>query len=307
MSVLMEGNSVPNPRRRDASSANDRPIPPNPTDTSDALERFTVLVHEMSNLLDGSLRWLGLAHRTIDQARNPLSGNDLPAEDALDQASWQIETARGALERMADLVHAAMQSAGLPLGSRLLSHAQPVGLLDALSHAARVMAPEAADRGITIHIDVAPQLRSCPAGPLYAVVLNAIRNSIESICLAQHSTPGGRVEVFALAGPVQGTFTVEIRDDGIGPPLAEDPDRVFTPGFSTKPNGSGIGLSLASSLVKDAGGKIRLLAREDAPPGQLADPRRPGAILRIVMPDAANDLDTVIGQDGERRQDSDAA
>lgn len=301
--MLMEGNSVPNPR----SDGNHRPIPPDPSDTPEAFERFTVLVHEMSNLLDGSLRWLGLAHRTIDQARNPLSGNDLPAEDALDQASWQIETARGALERMADLVHAAMQSAGLPLGSRLLSNAQPVGLLDALSHAARVIAPEAADRGITIHVDVAPQLRSTPAGPLYAVVLNALRNSIESISLAQHSTPGGRVEVQASSGPAAGSFTVEIRDDGVGPPVADDPERVFEPGFSTKPSGSGIGLSLASSLVRDAGGTIRLFMRTEASPGQLVDPRRPGAVLRIVMPDGANDLDTVLGNESDRGRDSDAA
>ncbi|MCK6478128.1 MAG: hypothetical protein L6Q35_15010, partial [Phycisphaerales bacterium] len=148
----MEGNPAPVPRRPDATRSFSGPMPPDPTAAPEVLERFNKLVHEMASLLDGSLRWLGLAHRTIDQARNPTSGNDLPAEDALDQASWQIETARGALERMADLVHAAMQSAGLPLGSRLLVSTQPVGLLDALSHAARVIAPEAGDRGVTIHV-----------------------------------------------------------------------------------------------------------------------------------------------------------
>ncbi|MCC6427812.1 MAG: HAMP domain-containing histidine kinase [Phycisphaerales bacterium] len=265
----------------------------------------------MSNLLDGSLRWLGLAHRTIDQARNPSSGNDLPAEDALDQASWQIETARGALERMADLVHAAMQSAGLPLGSRLLTNAEPVGLLDALSHAARVIAPEAADKGITVHVDVAPELRSTPAGALYAVILNALRNSLESISLAQHCTPGGRIEVLAAsAGAVPGgagMFIIEVRDDGVGPPPIDRPDRVFDPGFSTKQGGSGIGLSMASSLVRESGGTIRLLRRTEATPGQLIDPRRPGAVLRIVMPDRAQDMDTVLGQERRRGGDANAA
>ncbi len=306
MSLMMEGNSVPNPQRRAASSRLD---PPDPSATPEALERFTVLVHEMSNLLDGSLRWLGLAHRTIDQARNPISGNDLPAEDALDQASWQIETARGALERMADLVHAAMQSAGLPLGSKLLSNAEPVGLLDALSHAARVVAPEAADKGITVHVEVTPEFRGTPAGSLYAVVLNALRNSLESIVMAQTSTPGGRIEVFAGPGPAPGTFCIEIRDDGVGPPLTDQPDRVFDPGFTTKLHGSGIGLSMASSLVKDAGGTIRLLRRTEAVPGQLLDPRRPGAVLRIVMPEQTRTLDTVLGRERDRldQSDSDAA
>jgi signal transduction histidine kinase len=308
MSVLMEGNSVPNPPRRDSSrdgeTAGSFLNPPNPSQTPEALERFTVLVHELSNLLDGSLRWLGLAHRTIDQARNPDVGEDLPAEDALDQASWQIETARGALERMADLVHAAMQNAGLPLGSKLLSEAQPVGLHDAMTHAARVVSPEAGDRGISIHVDVAASLRSTPAGSLYAVVLNGLRNSIESIELAQHSTPGGRVDLVVEPGTIPGTFIVEIRDDGVGPPDADSPDRVFEPGFTTKPRGSGIGLSLASSLVRDARGTIQLIRRDVREAGRLVDVRRPGAILRIVMPEQGRDLDTMIGG---QRSDTDAA
>lgn len=307
--MLMEGNSVPNPQRRepsghDGGSSGSFPHPPNPSHAPEALERFTVLVHELSNLLDGSLRWLGLAHRTIDQARNPEQGEDLPAEDALDQASWQIETARGALERMADLVHAAMQSAGLPLGSKLLTEAQPVGLHDAMTHAARVVGPEAGDRGITIHVDVAPAVRATPAGALYAVVLNGLRNAIESIELAQHSTPGGRIDLSVQPGAVAGTFIVEIRDDGIGPPETDSPQRVFEPGFTTKPTGSGIGLSLASSLVRDAGGTIQLLGRGASEPGRLVDVRRPGAILRIVMPEQGRDLDTMIGR---QRTDTDAA
>lgn len=302
----MEGNPAPVPRRPDATRSFSGPMPPDPTAAPEVLERFNKLVHEMASLLDGSLRWLGLAHRTIDQARNPTSGNDLPAEDALDQASWQIETARGALERMADLVHAAMQSAGLPLGSRLLVSTQPVGLLDALSHAARVIAPEAGDRGVTIHVDVHPTLRSTPAGALYAVVLNALRNALESICVIQQPIPTGRIEVLAAPGPAAGCYTLEIRDDGVGPPVVDQPDRVFDPGFSTKPRGSGIGLSMASSIVREAGGTISLSVRPPGLPNFSTDPRRPGALLRIVMPDQSRDLDSMVGQE-HRQHGSDAA
>lgn len=295
--MLMESNHGYTPRPPGPPGPPGRAMPPDPSRAADVLDTFTVMVHEMSNLLDGSLRWLGLAHRTIDQARNPAPGNDLPAEDALDQASWQIETARGALERMADLVHAAMRSAGVPIGSRLLAGAEPVGLLDTISHAVRVVGPEAVDRGIALFVDIAPPLRSLPSGAMYAVVLNALRNAIESIAQAQRFSPGGRIEVVAVPGPLPGSYCVEVRDDGVGPPVIERPDRVFEHGYSTKQSGSGIGLSLAGSIVQDAGGTIRLMRGADLAPIAFPDPRRPGAVLRIVMPDQSRDLDAVVGRD----------
>jgi signal transduction histidine kinase len=74
-------------------------------------------------------------------------------------------------------------------------------------------------------------------------------------------------------------LAVEITDDGAGPPGGADLARVFEHGFTTKPGGSGIGLAVARSVVEQAGGTVVLLRRRDP-----RDPRRPGALLRIVVP-----------------------
>jgi len=45
-----------------------------------------------------------------------------------------------------------------------------------------------------------------------------------------------------------------------GPGIPEDLfDRVFTPFFTTKPNGSGLGLPVTRRIVTDHGGRITLL------------------------------------------------
>jgi len=49
-----------------------------------------------------------------------------------------------------------------------------------------------------------------------------------------------------------GDILVGVRDSGIG--FGSEVDRVFTPFFTTKPSGMGMGLPISRSLVEDHGG-----------------------------------------------------
>ncbi len=50
---------------------------------------------------------------------------------------------------------------------------------------------------------------------------------------------------------------VEVRDTGVGIP-PEDRDRIFDPFFSTRPDGSGLGMSISHQIVHEHGGFIDL-------------------------------------------------
>jgi len=87
---------------------------------------------------------------------------------------------------------------------------------------------------------------------LQQVVLNLIMNAIE----AMGALTGERRElsIRTLATP-DGGVQVTVRDSGPG--LAEtELERVFSPFYSTKPNGLGIGLSICRSIVEAHGGKL---------------------------------------------------
>jgi signal transduction histidine kinase len=90
------------------------------------------------------------------------------------------------------------------------------------------------------------------AGQLEQVVINALTNARESI------GRGGRIELSTRVAPVG--FTVA--DDGPG--IAEEvADRLFTPFFSTKVTGQGVGLTLARDILEAHGASYRLATDED--------------------------------------------
>lgn len=244
-------------------------VPPTPESALEGIGRTEALAHELANILDGSMRCLGLAERAI-------LGPGLET-DRLDHARRQIETVQQALARMSALVGTAMRSASGPVGSALAGASDPLTLLQSIRHAVQVSLPRAGSLGARITLDLDHECSDLPAGAIYSVVLNAITNALDSIeqRTAAGGPPGGLVEISGhrlATGGAASLVQIDIIDDGAGPP--KDTHRAFEHGFTTRPNGSGIGLSIARSIVDRAGGRIALDPRKDAP----------GARLRIVWP-----------------------
>ncbi len=103
-----------------------------------------------------------------------------------------------------------------------------------------------------------------PGVVLHEALINLVRNAAEAM--------EGRGEITLLAHPAGNSLEIEVRDQGKGISDAEI-DRVFLPGFTTKPGGDGFGLFLARRLLESYGGFLR------------AGPARPdGAAFLIGLP-----------------------
>jgi PAS domain S-box-containing protein len=92
--------------------------------------------------------------------------------------------------------------------------------------------------------------------PLWAEIdPGALRQALWNLCLnAADAMPDGG-ELTIAAARVNGTFELRVADTGrgiAGPDLAH----VFEPFFSTKPEGSGLGLALVDRVVRDHGGDV---------------------------------------------------
>lgn len=240
----------------------------------DAADELTRLAHELRSLLDGSIRWLALADRT-------LSGADA---DPVERARGQLDTVRGALMRMADLVNAALKSRHLSLGSPMLTGSDQASLSEAIEHAAAVVRPRAEELGIRIVIDVDPQAGATPSGPIYSVMLNGISNAIDAVEAAQDLASGGEIHITARtddrASDGRRRIAIEISDDGTGLPAQVSPTKLFEPNYSTKPGPRGVGLAVCASILRELGGTIALTPRPER-----CGMQRPGACLRIAFPE----------------------
>ncbi|MCR4420492.1 MAG: ATP-binding protein [Clostridia bacterium] len=125
---------------------------------------------------------------------------------------------------------------------------------------------EAFRRGVRIYHCYREGLAPVPADPeqLKQVFLNLLLNALAAV------SAGGRVWIgYELA---EGRLSVIIRDDGCG--MDEKTlSRLGEPFFTTKPDGTGLGVALSLQIIRAHGGKVEVASR----PGE-------GTVFRLSLP-----------------------
>ena len=105
------------------------------------------------------------------------------------------------------------------------------------------------------------------ADQLQQLLINLIRNAVEASLSSEGDAPGVVVNWTAVTSHV----LVHIRDNGPG---LSNPANLFVPFYTTKPEGSGIGLVLAQQIASAHKGSVTLFNNPDAP-GCTAELRLP--------------------------------
>jgi signal transduction histidine kinase len=265
-----------------------------PRATYATVDKVTELFKQLHGLIDHSLS-------SVDKAKKTISAGTVLTASVVTAAEKHLSSAAGDLDRMSELVHAAMQSQAHSIGSPHLAKARPVTLGEAVQHAVDVCRPLAERHQVTLTCEVSVSLADQPAGAVYTVALNAVQNAVEAVArrnAASTAPSPGRVEVELRhdAPPKDAAYgrddrawcTLEVRDDGVGLPKGVDASRVFDLGFTTKVHGAGVGLSVAKSVVQGMGGVIELLPRvvvrrvEHGAGGE--NTACPGCVLRVRFP-----------------------
>ncbi len=259
-----------------------------PSSGPETADQLTVLAHDLSNMLDGSMRWLSLAAAAMPEDVQESASDDLT------KAREQIGTVLSTLERMSSMVNTAMRSKSVPIGSPILGVSEAMNIAMAIDHAVDVVRPMASASGASIKVRIDPRAGRLPAGPLYTVVLNGLFNAVQSIGSAtsvDSLDPGGEIEIIARVDANREETIIEIHDDGVGLDRKVRNNQAFKHGVSTKEDHSGYGLSMAHQIVEQLEGVITLTQREDRD-----STARPGATLRVCIPNQdESDLDQEIG------------
>jgi two-component system sensor histidine kinase DctS len=110
---------------------------------------------------------------------------------------------------------------------------------------------------VTLQVEVPPDLPPVLADRvlLEQVLLNLTRNAIESMQDVDRERRVLRIEAARIDADDQGRVAVSVIDNGHGIP-PEVAERLFSPFFSTKAEGMGMGLSICRTAIEFHGGTL---------------------------------------------------
>ncbi len=252
---------------------------PDPADLDARLDRVVARVTEVCRRLQEQERTLlradqlaavgRLAAGVAHEIRNPLTGISFLVEGATRPGNPTPLT-----DEDLQLIHAEVLRIGRTVQG-LLDFARtppldrrPHDLRDLVAEAAGLVRGRAGAKAVAVRVEAppAPVTAAVDRDQFLSLATNLLFNAIDA------SPPGGEVAV--ALGPAAGTATVQLevadRGPGIDPAVES---RLFTPFATTKPTGTGLGLSVARRAAEDHGGTLAAAPR----PGG-------GAVFTLTLP-----------------------
>lgn len=200
-------------------------------------EMATTLAHELNQPLAAIVNYLSVGMRLLER-----DGDRTRLGEALQYARAQAEHASQVIGRLREFVRAREP--------RREPHA-PARLVDTVL---RLLALEAERHRVRIVVDVPDTLPDVHVDRVMVeqVLLNLMKNGIESMREASQRTRTLDVRAF-LNLDDQVEFRITDRGCGLSESAAE---RMFTPFFTTKNDGMGIGLAICRSIVEYHEGRL---------------------------------------------------
>ena len=195
-------------------------------------ELTSTLAHELNQPL-------GAIGNYIQGAIRRLRADDADIEaiiGALEHARLQSDHAAKVVSRMREFVRTREP------------RREPVLVPDLVNGIVRLVEPEAQKHCVTVRLNFAADLPAANADRVMIeqVVLNLVKNAIEAM---SGTVPGAREVSISARVDADNRVEVAVEDSGQGL-STEAQEQIFSPFFTTKPDGMGIGLSICRSIIE---------------------------------------------------------
>ena len=207
-----------------------------------------VMAHEVMNSLTPISSLAVTARGLVSQVAEtlPADGED---RALLSDAAEALETMT---RRSEGLLHFVQNQRRLT--KRMVANYERLKLERVFIRLKRLLAADLEARGVAIETSVEPATLELDADPelLDQALINLLRNAIEAL----RDEGEGKISLLATRD-LEGRTTIKIADNGPGIP-SDQREKVFVPFFTTKRQGSGVGLTLARQIMTVHGGMIAL-------------------------------------------------
>jgi PAS domain S-box-containing protein len=217
-----------------------------------------------------------LAASLAHEIKQPIAGISLNAESGLRWIRREppgLEQAQQALSRIINDAKRAdsIVERNRSLYSRGTPQREPIDLNEVIREIVIMLRDAASRHDILIRtgLDSALPTTTADRVQLQQVLMNLMLNGIEAM-----QERSGELRV-ASGKTEDGQLLISVSDSGVGF-LGENPERVFEAFFTTKPQGTGMGLSISRRIIESHGGRLWASANTG-----------PGATFQFTLPDAA--------------------
>ena len=217
----------------------------------EAWQRLTrVLTHEIMNSIAPIASLAATANDLLEDADLPASGDGIPPDEWVDTISdvhGALQTIEKRSEGLLAFVNTYRRLTRVPRPDfRIFPVAELFHTITDL------LEPQMRAQGIHFRRAIEPDGLDLTADPelIEQVLINLVKNAIQAVA----GTPEAEVRLLARIDD-RGRAIIQVIDNGPGI-VEEALDKIFIPFFTTKKDGSGIGLSLSREIMRQHGGSI---------------------------------------------------
>lgn len=207
-----------------------------------------VMAHEVMNSLTPISSLATTARARLGESLTTLPPAD-PVRAGLDDAVEALDT----LARRSDgLLHFVQNHRRLT--RRMVAQNAVIPMRRVFTRLQRLLADELKTRDIVLTAQVHPETLEITADPdlIDQALINLVRNAMDAL----RGTPSGQIALSA-AQDSAGRPVIIVADNGPGIP-ADLREKVFVPFFTTKRQGSGVGLTLVRQIASVHGGGVAI-------------------------------------------------
>lgn len=209
--------------------------------------RLAAIGEVTTRIVHQSRHHAGLMGWSIHRLRRLLGD---PSSAAVRAAREELDALAAAKQRIQEAFETELPAGRHPATTAVRTRPTDLGTM--VREIGDDLAGKARDRNLTVStaVDEVAGSLAAPAPTLREAVFNILDNALDAAV--------ERVEVTVAADA--GHATVTVTDDGAGPP-GDEPQQILEPFFTTKADGTGMGLTIADALVAELGGELRLERR----------------------------------------------